>query len=199
MMKNKNIINIKYKTLNTILADRAGVTLLELMVAVSLFVVTILAASGIFESVINSQRQAIASQNLQENIRYSFEKISKDIRTAQKDKTHSCIPSGNVYWTDGPGTRLQFLNHDNKCICYYLNNFRIMVADGGCQASPINPLPLTPQIIKVSNLSFRLIDSGIHKQAFVTLKMRIEANVNGSEKETMDMQTTLSSRFYEQR
>jgi prepilin-type N-terminal cleavage/methylation domain-containing protein len=194
-MVNENIPNTRYQILNTIQADHSGVTLLELMVAVSLFALTIIMASGIFQSVINSQREAIASQNIQENMRYSFETLGKEIRTAQKDKDNSCIPSGNIYWTNGGGTQLKFLNYQNKCVCYFLNNGQFMISDQTC--SVLNGLPLTPQKIVISNLNFKVIDSSPSIQAFVTMKMRASVIVPGKINENLDMQTSLSSRYYQ--
>ena len=127
-----------------IIKNKSGVSLLELMVAVSLFAMTILLASTIFQSVIKSQREAIVSQEMQENMRYSFEKLGKEIRTAQKDKDKTCIPSGRIYWTDG--TKLIFLNYHKECVCYYLDSGRLMISDQACAFG----LPLTPG--KISQL-----------------------------------------------
>ena len=65
----------------------AGMSLLEILVAVSFFVVIILAATSIFSLVIKQQRSAISSQNVQESLKYFLEIMSKEIRTAEKDDT----------------------------------------------------------------------------------------------------------------
>jgi prepilin-type N-terminal cleavage/methylation domain-containing protein len=183
------MINSRSKFLN-----KRGVTLLELMVSVSLFAITIVMASTAFQSVVKSQREAIASQEMQENMRYTFERLGKEIRTAQKDATGSCIPSGRIYWTNG--TKLMFLNYRNKCVCYYLDSGRFYVSDKTCESSP-NTLPLTPAKITVSNLAFQVTDSNPVTQASVTMKMHINVFLQGTINENIDMQTSLSSRYYE--
>jgi prepilin-type N-terminal cleavage/methylation domain-containing protein len=180
--------------------NRSGFSLLELIIAVALFSLTIIMAAGIFQTVTNSQREAVASQEMQENTRYSMEKMSKELRTAQKDKTHSCIPSGNIYWVNAGNTALQFLNFRGQCICYYLINGNLMTSGGGCENGTQenhNPVPLMPQRVKVSNLIFKVTDSGNHRQANVIFKMRVENIVGGQKNKKIDIETSLSSRFYE--
>ena len=58
-----------------IFSDKKGFSLIELIVAMGMFGVVMLMATGIFNSVINGQRRAIASQNTQESMRYVFEVI----------------------------------------------------------------------------------------------------------------------------
>jgi Tfp pilus assembly protein PilE len=175
------------------LKSQTGVTILELMISVALFSLVIILASDIFRSVINSQREAIASQNIQENMRYSFEKLSKEIRMAQKDKTNFCIPVGsNIYWTNGSKDRLVFLNYQNKCVCYFLNNGQFMVSDQTCSGG----LPLTPQKIVVSKLNFAVTDSATGAQGFVAMKMHVNVFLAGRINESVDLQTGLSSRVY---
>jgi prepilin-type N-terminal cleavage/methylation domain-containing protein len=189
-VKNENIRKMRFN--KKLIFNNDGVTLLELMVAVSLFSLTMIMATSVFQSVIGSQRDAIISQEMQENMRYSFEKLGKEIRTAQKDGAHSCIPSGKIFWTDG--TRLEFLNYHNQCICYRLTGGRLEVSSNGCSGSF---LPLTPQKIVISNLGFGVIDSTASIQALVTMKMHINVTLPGKANQNLDMQTTLSSRFYD--
>ena len=194
-MKNKKIRNTKYEIRNTLL-DHSGVTLLELMVSVSLFALTIVVATGIFQTVVNSQRVAVASEDLQENIRYDFERMGKEIRTAQKDPDHSCSPSGNVYW-NGNGDILEFMNYHGQCVRYYLNDGQIFVAYPGSDDENLrNGLPLTSREIMISNLNFRVIDSSAQAQALVILRMHFSVSVKGEPAEQIDMETALSSRSY---
>jgi prepilin-type N-terminal cleavage/methylation domain-containing protein len=183
-----------YKSLISNLQSQTGVTLLELMVSVSLFAITIMLASGMFSSVINSQRKAIASQDSQENIRYSFERISKEIRMARKDTAHSCISDGNIYWTSADRSELKFLNYRGQCVRYYLSGGRLMVDNAVAFPSG---LPLTPAKLALSNLSFIVSDGSALAQGKVTLKIRIETVIKGSQTERLNLETTISSRFYE--
>ncbi|MDD5528303.1 MAG: hypothetical protein PHO56_05050 [Patescibacteria group bacterium] len=197
-MKVKKIRNTRYEIRDTIISNHSGVTLLELSVSVALFSLTIILAAGIFETVINSQRIAVVSENLQENVRYDFERMGKEIRTAQRDAGHTCIPSGNIYWTNVSGTQLQFLNYHRQCVCYYLAGSQLMVASGGCNiGAPVNPLPLTPQELNISKTVFKITDSATKVQAAVSVRMHFSVSVKGSTAEQIDMETSLSSRSYQ--
>jgi prepilin-type N-terminal cleavage/methylation domain-containing protein len=183
-----------------LLKHQDGVTLLELMVSVALFSLAMIITANVFQSIIVSQREAGASQELQENIRFSYEKISKEIRTAKKDMSHSCIPSGNIYWVKSDGTAIQFLNFRGQCFCFYLDGDRFMTSKGGCDdgtESSHESIPVFPQKVKTQKLFFKVIDMSDKQQAIVTFRMHIESNVQGNAKKKVDIQTSLSSRFYE--
>ncbi|MDD4902588.1 MAG: hypothetical protein PHE24_05655 [Patescibacteria group bacterium] len=181
------------------MADHAGVTLLELTVSVFLFSLTIILAAGIFETVINSQRIAVISEDLQENIRYDFERMGKEIRTAQKTTvSNPCVPSGNIYWVDGGGSQLEFLNYHGVCVKYYLNNGQLYVSYPYSDDNILkNGLPLTPKGITVSKLVFRIVDSAPLVQAAVAVRMHLSVSVKGAPVEQIDMETALSSRSYQ--
>lgn len=192
------------KYFNNIIRNKRGVTLLEMVVAVSLFSIVILSATDIFRLVIEGQRNAIASQNMQESMRYAFETMAKEIRTAVASN-HDCeflfgspVDAVNrVYNTtsNGDGDILYFKNQNNICTAYYLENGAIMVMRGGDIAAT------TPAKIKISNLNFDVVDNLIGDPASVqpltTMRMDIEAVGKEMHKEAMKMQTTLSSRHYE--
>jgi len=187
-----------------ILKSNTGVTLLEMVVAVSLFSVVILATTEIFRLVIEGQRNAIASQNVQEGMRYAFETMAKEIRMATLSN-HECeslfnpptVAVNKIYNTasNSEGDVLYFKNKNNVCAAYYLENGAIMVARGTDTALT------TPAKIKISNLNFEVVDNPIGAapsvQPMVTIRMDIEAVGKEMHKEAMKMQTTLSSRYYE--
>src|SRR3989338_7515952 len=55
--------------------NQKGTSLLELLVALSLFAMIILSATSIFKAVIDGQRNSISAQNVQESLRYALEKF----------------------------------------------------------------------------------------------------------------------------
>ncbi|MFA4941330.1 MAG: prepilin-type N-terminal cleavage/methylation domain-containing protein [Patescibacteria group bacterium] len=190
--------------LKNIVKNKNGVTLIEMVVAVTLFSVVILSSTEIFKMVIEGQRNAIASQNVQESMRYAFETMAKEIRMATLSN-HDCeylfsVPvtaQNKIYniTSNGEGEVLYFKNKNDVCTAYYLENGAIMVARGGDTALT------TPAKIRISNLNFEVIDDQIgtpaNVQPMVTMRMDIEATGKEMHKETMKMQTTLSSRYYE--
>lgn len=202
-----------------IIKNKQGVTLLELTVAVAIFTTTMIMAIGVFKSVIEGQRSAIAAQNTQESMRYAFEMMSKEIRQARKS-TSSCetiigslgFPATTaqykVYNTAVSDSILYLKNRDKECTAYYLEIdangvsrltiFRDDITDGFDDISYY----ITPDEIKISNLEFTVTDDIIESphriQPRVTIKMGVEmAKGKTMHKQPMVMQTTVSSRFYE--
>lgn len=174
-----------------IIKNKLGVSLLEMVVAVAVFSVVVLLATQIFKMVLESQRNSIASQNMQESIMYTFETMAKEIRMAQKDEGGTCAGSEHVYSVNEDGDKLSFINYHGDCVFYYLNNGQLMVDRGVYSAST------TPKSVKVSNLKFLVNDNIGITQSLVVLKMDIEAIIKGTYKQKMTIQTTISSRHYE--
>lgn len=176
--------------------NNKGVTLLELMVAVSLFSITILMSTRIFVTVIDGQRDAIAAQNMQESIRYTFERISKEIRMAQKDVDGSCTGTADkVYNTNAGNDELTFLNYHGECVAYSLGDYRLQVQRLTIDPSP---LPITLEKIKINNLQFELLGSNLETdQLMVVMKIDAEAEAKEQFKHKIKTQTSISSRYYE--
>jgi len=184
--------------------NKTGVSLLEMLVAVTAFSITVLSATQIFNMVITGQRDAIAAQNLQESMHYAFESITKEIRGAtisNSDCTSLFSPEPTAtnkvynYITNAEGDILYFKNANSVCMAYYLDDGNMMVARGNDKAST------TSSQIIISNLDFEVVDDLIgawHSvQPRVTMRMDIEAEGKELHKQAMKMQTTISGRYYE--
>lgn len=184
--------------------------MIELMVAVMLFSVLMLAATQIFKMVIDGQRNAISAQNVQENMRYAMEKMSKEIRMAQISNTlasQECVsifspPATAIYKvfnTVDSNSKIYFKTKDNKCVVYYLENNRLKIMDG-VGAGAIAGF-ITPAKVEVSNLKFYIDDDLIgafhSTQPYVTMKMDIKAIGLAIHEQKMKIQMTVSSRYYE--
>ncbi|MBL7057706.1 prepilin-type N-terminal cleavage/methylation domain-containing protein [Patescibacteria group bacterium] len=187
---------------NRIVKNNKGVTLIELMVSVALFAITIVAVTQIFITLLNGQKNAIAARNLQENIRFAFEVMAKELRMARiDDGICSEIDNNKVYDNDAgyneSAVYLKFKNYHNECVKYYLEDDRIKIDRDGVSGF------MTPDEIKVSNLKFLVKDanggSGANsrEQSIVTLRMDIEAiNTKAIYAQEMQIQTSISSRYY---
>ena len=178
-----------------VIKNRLGAGLLEMIVVVAIFSVTILAATDIFKWVIEGQRNALAAQNIQENMRYAFETMSKEIRMAQERSGCGPTDLNKVYDTSVSNTRLHFRNQDDDCVTYYLDSNTLMVTRAG------NSAAVTPNEIKVSNLQFIVIDDldgAVHSvQPRVTMAMEVEAVGKVMHKQKIRLEFTISSRYYE--
>ena len=181
--------------------NKKGFSLLEILVAVSIFSVLIISATEIFKMVTEGQRNAIAAQNIQENIRFVLEMISKEIRTAQKAGAGDCpsgVPTGKVYKT-GTGSELYLKNYDDKCVTYRLNGdrFEIERYPAGSPNLAVSGF-ITPDEIEVSNLQFNIIYDDVSiDQSMVVISMDIKAAGKAMHEQNMKLQTAISSRYYE--
>lgn len=60
--------------------NKSGFTLIEMLIAVSIFSLVLIAATNIYLIINNSQRKVVTLQKIQEDVRFLFEAISQDIR-----------------------------------------------------------------------------------------------------------------------
>lgn len=174
--------------------------MIELIVVIALFSILALSAAQIFKMVVDGQRGSISAQNVQENIRYAMEKMSKEIRMAQISN-QSCysLATYKVFNTANGGSELYFKNKNSDCVNYYLENGRlkIMVGQGASAVADF----MTPTKIVVSNLKFYVDDDLIGvfhgKQPYVTMAMDAQAVGQAIHEQKMKIQMTISSRYYE--
>lgn len=183
--------------------NNRGVSLIELLVAVSIFSILTLSATKIFILVVEGQRNAMAAQELQNNMRYIFEVISKEVRMARGDYNGiNCgvAPYYKTYNTNVSGTDgsdLYFRNRDGDCVAYELwADNRVYVSRG---ASPF--VPITPNTIEVENLLFHIEEDRVgtfhSTQGLVRIMMDVKVIGKKLHEQPMKLQTTISSRYYE--
>jgi len=189
MMKN----NLKHKK---------GFTLIEVLVSVSLFSVIIVSVAGIFKLAIDGQRSAIATQNVQESLKYFLEVTAKEIRMAQTNKgVCPIIPNDSVFYisTGSLGDILRFKNYYGKCVSYFLindgvsNRFEIVRGDGG--SSDISGF-ISPAKININDLHFSLNSLASSSQPMITINLNASAVGGNSLESAMTLQTSITSRYY---
>lgn len=175
--------------------NKKGFSLIEVMVSVAIFSVIILITSQIFSLIVTAQRNAIASQNVQESLKYFLEVIGKEMRMALPDDEGLCIPSGNIYYlTQGVnGDTLQFKNYNEECVTYstYIDEgvrrFQI-IRDG-------NSGFISPIEIEINHLDF-VLDENLNEQSLVTVNIEAEALNLKDVTSQMAIQTSVVSRNF---
>jgi len=179
--------------------NKTGFSLIEVLVATSLFVIIITASLNIFKMVIDSQRSAIATQNVEESLKYFLEVTGKEIRMAKRNSDGACsLPSTDIFHTNTASTTLVFKNYQNHCVSYSLSYDN---------ASQVNRFTIsrdgvtgyiTPAKINVDELNFVLRpEGGVNSnQPTVTMEMVAHALGKDSARSEMRIQTTLTSRYY---
>jgi len=198
MIGNKREKNIK-------MGDKKGFTLMEVLVSVTLFSIIILSATNIFKLAIDAQRNAIATQNVQESLKYFLEVTAKEIRMAQKSEG-ICpqIPPDEIYFVEKiteTKDKLYFKNFDGECVEYFL------AADGTSQrfqikrqkgSSSIQEDFISPAKININDLHFYLDTGTMSSEKQPRITINLNANALDSEKfeSSMTLQTSITSRYY---
>ncbi|MFZ4648221.1 MAG: PilW family protein [Patescibacteria group bacterium] len=193
-----------------------GFSLIEVIVSVTLFVLIIMSTTEIFRLVIVGQRKAIASQNVQESLKYFLEATSKEIRMAKK-KEGFCVaysifqslPNDQIYAVvDAPnsnGKALIFRNFYDECVVYYLGSNdlsgRFIVVRDDLEA-PISPLKVNISELKLALREYNFGLTNHQSRPLVIMKIFAQAYTGEIGTETyreladINMQTALTSRFY---
>lgn len=186
--------------------NKNGYSLVEMIVAISIFSIIMTVATGIFLNFTRSQQNSIASQTVQESLKFVFGFMSKEIRSARGTHTGSpCHNATTAYYkvfnnennNGNVGQALYFENKYSECVVYerVLDGAvnRIQVSRDGTSGF------ITPSDINVSRMDFYIADDeadDFHAtQARVV--MVIEAEMNREPRQPISMQTTISSRYYE--
>ncbi len=177
--------------------NNSGFTLLEMVVAIGLFSIIVTAAIGITISVANAQIKAGNIQDILDNIRFSLELITKELRT------------GNTYVASSicsPGAEISFINSNGQPRIYYLYGptkiimratETILVAD--CDGSTAKSSPFTSEEVIVENLSFQVRgatsgpDDG---QPWILINLRVKSTSPKYELDSsMNLQTVVTQRL----
>lgn len=144
---------------------------MEVLVAVGIFSVIMVVISGIFTTILTNQSQVLSEQLTVSNTSYAFEYMSRSMRTAKKDASGSCISEGSNFENpDDNPARIKFLNHDEECVEFALE-------DGQLRRSDLSGEPaFTSERLDVKNLEFKLQgeEQGDQKQPSVTILLRAE-------------------------
>ncbi len=168
-----------------------GFTLVEILVAVAIFSITIGAISGIFVSVLQIQRRGLSNQEIIDSISYNLEYMSRALRMARKQTAQlpSCIDNGLNYKITRAGNGINFLDYQGVCREIYLNGGRIYLDNDNS--------PLTPTALEVSSLKFNLIgeSDADNLQPRVTIAFTIKNKTQDPKGQVqLNIQTTVSQR-----
>ena len=162
-----------------------GFTLVELLVSAAIFSILILSATGIFVKIMNVQKKAFAIQEVQDNISYTMEMISKEIRMMSEIDEST---KGQEVST------LVFKNTKEEDIVYSLIDGQLMRKEGIEDSQAI-----TSSNVTVSDLTFYVNnwDATSGPQPIVTVNMVMEISDGNFGKAQARLQTTLNGRIYE--
>jgi len=124
----------------------AGFTLLEVLVAISIFVFIASTVSAIFINILKSQRKSFRFQEVQDNGSYIMEMISREIRMSGVDADSGPQDIINIVRND---------NGDNIAYSFDENNFKILRnVDSSDLSRETDWLPINSDKVKINNLQF---------------------------------------------
>jgi len=147
-----------------------GFTLIELMVAMAIFVVVSIVSVSIFLTAIQNQRRDFQVQNLQDNGRYIIEVFTKEVRMLQEIKN------------DTTNSRLHIKNQDGDSVTYEFKGDGYLRRDN----QPINSSAVSLQG------KFFVVQAG--EQQRVTIVMTLSPN--GMSEPQIKVQNTVTVRIY---
>jgi len=155
----------------------AGLTLIELIVAIGVFGLVVSMAFGIFVLALASQRRIIALRNIEDNARFALESMAREIRTGKN--------------FGGSVNSLSFTNAKGESVIYRLNDGIVeKSSDGGTNYSAVTGSETT-----VNYLNFYLQGqaAGDSLQPRVTITMGVTSQI-GNQSVNLKVQTTISGR-----
>lgn len=166
-----------------------GFTLIEIIVAMTVFSLALGAMSSLFVMALKGQRNVFAQQNLLDNTRFALEQMSRQIRMAQRDETGICTgTAGSTY--SGGGADITFIDPGSNCRTYDFSGGIIrMRPDTGQGFSN-----LTSNDVNIERLNFdvRGREATDGEQPRVTIV--IDAKDPNQQSAGIILQTTISAR-----
>lgn len=168
--------------------------MLEMIVSMGVFAITVLIGVGSLLALTNAQKKALVFQSTQDNLRFALETIARDIRTgdfyycASNISDVPQIPFQKDCSSGGPS--FTFKNVAGNTITYQVQNNRIQKKDGAG-----NFQPLTSPDILVEYFTFYVIGSldsdNFHPRVTIVAK---GVSGSGSARSELNLQTTVSQR-----
>jgi prepilin-type N-terminal cleavage/methylation domain-containing protein len=161
---------------------QSGFSLVELLVATTIFAVVVAGVSQLFTSALDIQRRAIGVQKIEENAQYVIESISREVRV-------STVESANAPCGAGSST-LDIMHPTNGAVTY------AYVSTGGIGGITRNGQLITSGDVNFATFKFCIMGAGADDiQARVTMPMTIESiSGRAALRTSVSLQTTIVSR-----
>lgn len=175
-----------------------GFTLIELMVAISIFSLVMVISMGAIFTVINSNRKAQSLRSVMDNLNFTVDSITRTIRFGTN---YHCGASGIL--TDpqncpaGEST-MTVMDSDGNTVTFTKTGSQITRSINGG-----TPIPFTSPDVVVEEVSFRVFGSApydagadlFQPRALIVIKGYVDARTES--KSTFALQTTVSQRTFD--
>jgi len=163
--KQKKVSSFKFRV-----PGSPGFMILEFLVAVGVFTVLITISLSVLLSMFDAQRKAVSLQNTQDNIRFAFEHMTKEIRTG---RLFHCDQNQNVVNPENPkdcpysngGKSFSFLSlPSGDTVTYQVVNNQLVKSLTGnrpCWNSGVDMTPglncqilTSPEVVIINDINF---------------------------------------------
>lgn len=182
------------------LHSNKGFTLIELMIAVSLFTVVMVVSTTMFLRSIDTQARSVKAKSLQEGMNYALSIMANEATNAIQDPTScdpgfsQCIVGTDFFCAISSNTKLRFRNSNSDCVLYELEN-----DSNGVSRLKITRKDktgyLTPEDISISSLKFYAANDNdtTYPIGKVTIELYGQAVNREKNPDTLRLQTTVAT------
>jgi len=151
-------------------------TLIELMVAITVFGVIASIAFGAAASLVRHQTEVITTQNVMSNSSYAIEYMERALRMAHRDDDGSCVDQSDTNYRLITVDHIRFLDYQDNCHEFLLEDGQIKegISSDDTDANLGTPVALTSGNLQVNNLNFVITGDIHYRQPRVTTSFQIE-------------------------
>lgn len=179
-----------------------GFTLIEVLVSVSIFAITMLVAAGAVFTVVESNKKTHSLKSVMTNLNFALEAMARDIRVGTNyvcNGVGNCESGGTVFRykanrdIDGSGTYNAADSEDQAEYTTSGGRLTRRIYGSGPMGA-LGAVPITAEEIHITSLKFYLSGAGADgKQPKVLISLQGYAGI-GSTKSTFNIQTTITQR-----
>ncbi|MCK4520859.1 prepilin-type N-terminal cleavage/methylation domain-containing protein [Candidatus Parcubacteria bacterium] len=173
--------------------NKKAFTLIEILVAVTIFVLVVAAAIGIFVSSMQGKERVNQLKEIEDNARYVMEMMSREIRMGYEIASDEADTfDSEIDFVDSSVVSIKLCRADENGNCDSNGDY---LAKREESAAPSSNHLITSSKVKITNLIFYVNDFDLTNspQPRVTISMTVASKDDAV---SMDFQTTLSPRIY---
>lgn len=166
-------------------ATRAGFTLVELLVAITLFSIAVSVAVGGFVRALRTQRELVALIAANSNASLAIEQMAREMRT------------GAGFSVSPAGDSLSFVNANEESVAYSLDKSTGPSSHGVLLRTVGNnsPQPVTASNVNIKYLTFTSLNSSQYPPR-ITINIGVSGVLPELQGNVTNIQTTVSSRAF---
>lgn len=175
---------------------RRGFTLIEMVVSLGIFSAVMLISLAALLAVSQGQKEAIAAQNNFDNLRFSLEAMTREIKTGKNLDCAVSEPGKDCIYPNGRSD-ISFLNNEGNTVKYCLAQNQLVRSTGAGTCGSPPKLPITAKEVKITKFAFFVSGAANNDSQHPFITILIEAETAGfktGEIARFNLQTSVSVR-----